>query len=73
MNNKNNNAFSLYIEIKNIITGIMTMYFLYWICRQYGVDDFISKSIGCLIVNLYFVRASAILDVIKLFFKRKSN
>lgn len=63
--------FSWYFEIKNIITGILTLYLLYWICKQYGVNDFISKSIGCLIVNLYFVRASVILDVVRCFIKSK--
>lgn len=61
----------LYFEIKNISTGILTMLFLYWICKQYGVEDFVAKALGCLVVNLYFVRASAILDVVKLFFKSR--
>lgn len=61
----------LYFEIKNISTGILTMLFLYWICKQYGVDDFVAKALGCLVVNLYFVRATEILEVVKIFLRSK--
>lgn len=61
----------LYFEIKNIITGIITFIFLWWLVKYYGAEEIIAKSVACLIVNLYFVRASAILDVVKLFFKSR--
>lgn len=55
----------LYFEIKNIATGIVTFIFLWWLVKAYGVDNFIPKTIGCLIVNLYFIRATEILEVVK--------
>lgn len=61
----------LYFEIKNIATGLLTAGFLYRIRKNYGVEDFVAKALGCLIVNLYFVRATEILEVVKLFLRSK--
>lgn len=61
----------LYFEIKNISTGLLTAGFLYWICKTYGVEDFVAKALGCLIVNLYFIRATEILEAVTLFLRSR--